>query len=486
MGNFKKILIKTHKISGLLMSLMFCVWVFSGIILIFEGFPHASREQRFQHLIPFERTDLSGLKAPMSKWGDAVELEMAGDQPVYRVPKGRRGELVYDARTLEPVDSFSCEYAARLSTSYTGSSVVEIHLQDELDQWVPWSYYKPLLPFYKCKMDDEAHSTIYISAKTGSVIQHTTRKGKWLAALGVIPHKLYFLELLQNRSVWKGILIFLASVGLLSAISGIVAGLIRFSKACRNGRMSPYRKLHYKWHHISGFVTGIFVFTFLLSGLISVTGVPDWMVVIEAAKKERINWEIKDASEPNYSKTPLEIWEALDDTIEVRRIKYSNVLGESQFGIYSNHYQKAEVFVKDKVAIHKKKPLSMEEVKSLSSGIFEGKSYEITKQTEYDSYYFPSGMRYQPLPVYKIIFNDASNTWLYIDAATGENFRKITLKYRLRRWLYRGLHTFNFPFLLKLEWLRKSLLLIVSAGLLIVAVTGLVLMWNWCKRKYIN
>jgi len=464
------------------MGLIFLLWVITGIVLLFGQFPHASREHRFLHLTSLSGQVIEGLQAPIPEWGSDVTLEMAGNRAVYRVPEGRRGERVYDAQTLKPVTQFGQNYAEALSSSYTNSSVERIEMQKGLEQWIPWSYYKSLLPFYKCYMNDDARSVVYVSARSGSIVQHTTRNARWIAALGIIPHKLYFLPLLQNRPLWEGILIFLSAVGLLLAVSGIVAGWIRFRQVRNKNKLTPYRKPSYKWHHLVGFFTGFFVFTFTLSGLFSVTGVPDWMAMVDSEKKETIRWQDKEAVIKELHISPHKIWEALDRKQGVKKIEYTSVLGQPQFHVFYDDYQNAVSYTQQHNQVIPLKNWSLEKVQREAERLYPRYVRRVSKQTEYDSWYSPGGMWYQPVPAYKIEFDDEARTWLYINPETGEQLRRLTSNYRLRRWLYRGLHTFNFPFLAELDWLRKTILFILCSFLLVVGVTGFILMLKWIRR----
>jgi hypothetical protein len=69
---------------------------------------------------------------------------------------------------------------------------------------------------------------------------------------------------------------------------------------------------------------------------------------------------------------------------------------------------------------------------------------------EFDEYYYA---RHQangevPLPVLLLQFNDSERTRFYVDVATGKILSRSTQRNRVYRWLYNGLHSFDF------KWLR--------------------------------
>ena len=252
---------------------MFVVWFISGIVLIFDGFPHASRKDRFLHLAEFKKQDFEELQAPPTSFKGKVSLELCDGKAVYRVKSGKKAQKTYDAKSLEPINSFDEEHAKTISASFNGYPVKDLEKIGELDDWMPWSYYKPLLPFYKCRMSDPAHTVLYVSEKTGEIVQETNRRSRWSARFGAIPHWIYFKKLRLAKDSWRLVIIILSSFGILMSITGIYAGFVRLRKRKEKG-ISPYKKFWYKWHHLAGFFFGLFVFTFILSGLVSVTSIP--------------------------------------------------------------------------------------------------------------------------------------------------------------------------------------------------------------------
>lgn len=461
------------------MSLIFVVWCLSGIILIFDGFPHASREKRFLHLQTFGSADFEHLQAPPQKAKGDIALELCNGKPVYRLKQGMRAEKVYDAETLNPISSFSKEQAIQLSSSYCQADVSKLIVPNQLDQWIPWSYYKLLLPFYKCYMNDDDQSVVYVSSKTGNIIQHTTQSARWSARLGAIPHWAYFSFLRQRTGAWEKVIIILSTLGLVVSISGIIVGIIRLK---RKKGITPYKKFWYKWHHLSGFFFGLFLCTFILSGMISVTGVPDWLVFIHSSEKEKISW-VKPSAEQQTALLPQTIWEAVEQKKGIRRIAWKKVLDKTQLWIYYNNYEEPVAYTNNQGKVEKVKPYSLLEIEKIAQVIFKKNDFNVSLQRNYDSYYAPSAMRFHPKPVYKITLNDVASTWLYIDPATGENVQKIDRNYRARRWLYRALHTFNFPWLQKADWLRKAILLLLCLACFAISLTGCVLKYKLFIQK---
>jgi len=101
--------------------------------------------------------------------------------------------------------------------------------------------------------------------------------------------------------------------------------------------------------------------------------------------------------------------------------------------------------------------------------------------TEYDGYYYnPSGTR--SLPVLRVRYADPQETWLYVDPATGSIAQRSEKITRLRRWLYQGLHSLDFPFLYFRRPLWDIVVIVLSVGGLVLSATTVTPAWRRLKR----
>ncbi len=465
---------------------MFVIWFLSGFVLIYAGFPHASREERFMHLSSLNQTDFDSIQAPPHNFSGKVELEKLNDRPVYRVYKSRKAQKVYDAITLKECDFATEQEAINLAEDFSGAKLASVEKIKELDQWMPWSYYRPLLPFYKCTMGDEEHTRIYISAKSGSIVQETTRKSRWLGRLGAIPHWIYFKSLRLKTGLWLDVVKWISIFGVLVSLSGLIAGIIRLRKRRTQEKWSqftPYKKFWHKWHHITGFVFGLFVFTFILSGLVSVTDIPQWMVPIHNKKSVKRIWNQKPNLDLHARANFKALWKAIDNGTPVRKIVFKTVQNQPVYWVYRDHYQKPDVYLLEDNGIVIKQKYSKEEIDNWCKQVLPNVEYSLKSQNEFDAYYQKSGMWERPLPIWQLNLDDPDDTRMYINSKTGEVVKSFTNNERWRRWLYRSLHTLDFPFLKQHDWLRKSLLILLSIGGTLVSLSGLVLGIKWMKRS---
>ncbi len=107
---------------------------------------------------------------------------------------------------------------------------------------------------------------------------------------------------------------------------------------------------------------------------------------------------------------------------------------------------------------------------------------EATQLDIYDDYYY-SRKKEKRLPVLRIKLDTPEQPWYYIDLKTGQIVLKREQGSRLERWLYHGLHSLDFGFLIYRRPLWDIVVGILMLGGTLVSITGLVLTWKWIRRK---
>jgi len=93
----------------------------------------------------------------------------------------------------------------------------------------------------------------------------------------------------------------------------------------------------------------------------------------------------------------------------------------------------------------------------------------------------PGGSR--SLPVLRVRSNDAYSTWIYLDPARGGIVQRSVSITRLRRWLYQGLHSLDFPVLYYKRPLWDVVVIVLSLGGTVLSVTTLLPAWRRLKRR---
>jgi hypothetical protein len=79
------------------------------------------------------------------------------------------------------------------------------------------------------------------------------------------------------------------------------------------------------------------------------------------------------------------------------------------------------------------------------------------------------------LPVVRFAFDDPGATLVYVDPRTGEVALSVDKAQRTGRWLFNLLHSWDLPVLLDGGWVREAVLILLSAGGLLLSGTGIVI-----------
>ena len=101
---------------------------------------------------------------------------------------------------------------------------------------------------------------------------------------------------------------------------------------------------------------------------------------------------------------------------------------------------------------------------------------------DYDGYYYDSrGSR--PLPVLRVRYADEYRTWLYLDPVRGGIAQRSVSVTRLRRWLYQGLHSLDFPLLYFRRPLWDIVVIVLSIGGTALSMTTLLPALRRLRRR---
>src|SRR3546814_11914758 len=100
-------------------------------------------------------------------------------------------------------------------------------------------------------MSDTAHTLLYVSSTTGQVVMDASRAERNWNYVGAWLHWLYMFRDRPVDPVWSWIVIVLSGVGVLSAVTGTLAGLWRWrlSRGAeeRRGGKGCVRTCRYGW-----------------------------------------------------------------------------------------------------------------------------------------------------------------------------------------------------------------------------------------------
>lgn len=479
---WKKYLYKFHRILGATLSILFILWFLTGFVMIYHNFPKINNSEKYRGISTIQNDNIPQIDSLISKISQIEQIE-------YLSLKGQangRFQLEYKAdgnsfmldHEGNEMNSQDFSEIRAYASKVNNAQIIRIDTVKSLDRWVTYDKHLKDFPLYKFYFLDENQSELYVSSQTGEGIQYSNSNGRFWAWLGAIPHWLYIANLRHYTGLWKDIVIILSGIGSLMCIAGIAIGVRSFYKRYRNKRKlrSPYRSI-YKWHHILGFVFGIFMFTFAFSGMMSLQKVPQWIIKIHDPELE------KKASSNTLCITPdeypLDYHKILD--------KYNNKIQKlewSSFGdlpIYKAVINDSLYFIDASSNQIRTLSLTEDNVRNKLSKVHHNNPFEIELIHEYDNYYIHKRKIY-PLPVYKITLEDPDRSLYYINPKTGDT-RYFNTNTKFRKWTYQALHSFSIKYLLDHPVLWNILMWTTMIGGTIVSITGGYLSLKFTKRK---
>jgi len=463
------------------------MWFLSGLVMIYHTFPRAGQPEKLARMDALT-PDLPSIQEITGRLPEGEKIQMMTlnsylGQPVFHI---RTGKNSYDlpADSLDTLPVVDWPRIQQVAAHWCNAPVARVDTLCKLDQWIPFGYLKKDFPIYKFHFNDPEKHQLYISSVSGEVLQFTDSKSRFWAWLGAIPHWVYFTWLRQDSSLWIDTVIWLSGIGCIMCIAGIWWGIrdVRLARK-RNKTFTPYVKKWYKWHHITGFIFGLFVLTFTFSGMMSLANVPEWISRPTLEINPRIAMRQHLPAPDDYPLDYRQVIAAYPGTI--RQIEWGGIFDRPfytlQPGLPAQTGGKPIVIDASGVTV---RPLDLEaDYLRHSIGKVHGQDapIDIKLLTSYD-YYYVSRKQNLDLPVWKVTVEDADNSTYYINPSTGA-YRYINTTSRWRHWMYPALHSYSIPFLVNNPVLWNIVMWSTMLGGTIVSLTGVILGCRYLLRK---
>ncbi|MDN3516777.1 PepSY-associated TM helix domain-containing protein [Aquisalimonas lutea] len=467
---FRRHVYLLHRYLGIALCLLMAMWFASGMVLMYVGYPSLDEQRRLAGLPSLEPGPFLPPARVLARHpdADALRLNASPGRPVYIVRE--HGERhVLDAATgdvLSPDDAWRSAAAER----HAGARVLELE-PVRVDQWTVSGRLDSHRPLWRARMDDADGTWLYLSSQTGEVVQEATRLERAWNWVGAVVHWIYPWQLRQHPELWRQVVIWLCVPALALIATGALVGIwrLRVRRRYKGNRMTPYRGWQ-RWHHVLGIACVTFVFTFMVSGLLSMN--PGRIFTSPAPPPEqRGAWKggpLVTASAVPPDELPLN---------GVRELEWQRQAGTSL--VLLHRPDATRVLRADgRPADFGRREL----VRRADALLPEADVTGVRRLDDYDAYYYARrGAR--PLPVLRVRFDDPGATALYIDPETAVIEARMDTRGRWRRWLYNGLHSLDFAVL----WQRRPLWDVVVLGLclagLAFSVTGVVIGWRRLTRR---
>ena len=459
-------LILIHRYLGIAIGILMTAWCVSGIVMMYVGYPELARTDRLLALRPLELRDCcTSLDDPLPDAAQflSFQLEMLAGRPVLRVRSADGAAGLIDLRTGRRIESVPVPQAQAVAEDFAVSSGARaaVRLQQTLDydQWTLEGIARGEPPLYRFAVNDTSGTEAYVSVHTGRLVQRTTARQRFWNWLGAIPHWLYFVNLRRNGPLWSQVVVWTSLAGSFLALTGLYLGIQRFVRRPR-GRWSPYRGL-LLWHHLPGFIAGVFALTWVASGLISMN---PWGFLDSKAEPPQptllSGLQVKQALAA-LARAPLPHGCVSVDSAALNGHVY--LIAATADGLRTRLDSQGSP-----------SPLSAAQVRQR---VREIAAANLTPEllTHEDAYYFSHHGDIVALPVYRAVASDAEQTRYYIDAVSGAIAGIVDGNSRWYRWLHEGLHRMDFTPMLRARPLWDVIMWVLMSAVTTICCTGAIL-----------
>lgn len=342
------------------------------------------------------------------------------------------------------------------------------------DQWTVHQAFDLHRPLHKVSLNDPSGTVVYVSSRTGEVVQKTTRSSRGWNWIGSVPHWIYPTVIRRHWPFWDALVWWLSGVGTAGTIAGIVIGLARVRRAPASA-ISPFRGALY-WHHLSGLGLGLIVLAWILSGMLSMDH--GRLFSSDSPSAEQVTTLAGDAP---FAGDPAALARRLTFPAPVREIEWLRV-GGRRFLSFRGGPTAREI-----VAVDAARPAGA----VLPSSLFADVQSRLVPDARlvssevlprYDVDYYGREHAPRPLPILRLRFDDPAATWLHVDLNNGRITERVDASRRSYRYWFNALHSHDLPWMLEHSTLRYSWMVLLCACGLAFSLTGIWLAWKWLQR----
>jgi uncharacterized iron-regulated membrane protein len=461
-----------HQWIGIGTCLLFAMWFVSGLVMMYVAFPNLTDRERLAALpdIAWDRVavspDRAMAAAGLAHYPRDLRLNMLNDEPVYRLvgEDGRRQTVsAVDGRAIEPI---APEQALAAARRHPAATDVRLDSIVDRDQWSVTARFDPLRPFFLVSLGDAAGTELYVSQRSGEIVLDTTHVERVWNWLGSIPHWIYPTVLRRDGALWRQVVLWISGICMLVAVSGIWIGILRVRLRRRyfGGRITPYRGWM-AWHHVTGFFAGVFVLTWMFSGWLSLN--PGQFFAGRAPSRDMLlRYAGHDAP-------------AIADFIAKPQVAAAEArfvwLGGKPLMLLSD---RGGVQTSADPATGVATPLSDAQIFEVARALLPQAAMAQRLRLEQHDAYWYSHHQQRLIPVLRVGFDDAAQTWFHIDPRSGEVLNRVDADRRSYRWLFNALHSFDFPLLLAYRPAWDAVVWLLSLLGMTISVSGIVIGWR--------
>jgi uncharacterized iron-regulated membrane protein len=316
-------------------------------------------------------------------------------------------------------------------------------------------------PLHRLTLDDRAGTEYYVSERSGEAVMKSDRRTRLLGLFGYITHTFFFF---RQQSWWSALLQWVSWTGLAMCLTGAVVGVWRYGLSARFRHKgvrshSPYVGWM-KWHHYAGLIFGVLTITWMFSGLVSLDVIPG---IRESRYSSR---QVAAGALSVQGEGALLDLDSL--TVDALRAAATTV---------ARTFVPKELERPDRTFARFDDRTVMRVARDVMPGVA---IRDAVWLNQYDDYYYKTISSFdlglprmaKTLPVLRVRYDDAAQTWLYLTPSPGQIY-KVERQDRANRWGYYGLHGLDFAFLYRSRPLWDIVVVALLVGVTVSSLTSL-------------
>jgi hypothetical protein len=468
-----------HRWAGVALCLLFAIWFASGAVLHFVSFPSLSAADRHAGSEPIDmaqlRIDPSDALAKVPAATD-LRLVSAAGRPVYLVQSATGGWASIAGDNGEVLPLRSARIATTVAERFAGIPVVGVSGPLAYDQWIVHQHFDPFRPFYQVHLNDSEGTDLYVSARTGEVLQRTRFAQRAWNWSGAVVHWIYFTPLRKNWAAWNQVVWWVSLVALLSSAVGTWLGFLRMAANRGAGRrgLSPFRGWM-RLHHIIGLFASVIIVSWMLSGWLSMD-------------HGRLFSRPEPTRQQSLLVSGLSV-AAIAQAIHLPLIRALAPASEITFNALAGHafitaYDSAGGVRSSFPNPQPGQVLTRLTDSLLLSGLeplWPGHVHPAAVGDSYDRVYRLAESAASETAVFEV---SGESLRLYVDRDSGRVLAVMDTSRRQYAWIYYALHTLQFPGLIEHPEIRSVLVLALLALGFLSSITGVVLSVKRLRREF--
>ncbi|MFQ3243942.1 MAG: hypothetical protein ACI9SP_000567 [Arenicella sp.] len=463
--------------------------------MMYVEYPELTERERVNAISPLDFNTINISVADIQNGlADDNEIEQLNllsvlNRPVYKFTFTDKSLMLFYAdsgdafQNVKPSDAKeAAQLFAQNSNLVTSANGPEYLGHTEMDQWTVYGGFNEHRPLHKVSLNNAEGTILYISSSTGEVLRDTHRWERMWNWVGSTIHWIYPMQLRKHSNLWVNVVIAISIAGVISVVSGTIVGILRLrlKRRYKDGNVTPYTGVQ-KLHHVLGITFTLFITMFIVSGLFSMN--PFGIFNNKTSSVE----QVKRYTGGTYDLTEFDrnLENLKDNAEKIQEIKELSwqMLGGEGLLIAKRNNSNSSLDPLRTVTNLNRDELEQKTRNAISQLLPDSELVKLDRITEYDNYYYTTHNRYMPLPIFRARFSDTQSTWYYVDATTSEVLARSTQTDRIKRWLYNGLHSLDFRFLLVNRPLWDIIVIFLSITGVIFSLTSLVISWRRLRKN---